>query len=102
MLALVNYWTFREILLLTSTLSINRVGHNELWFAIEKKMDQINPKHFSSRNWLKRIIGNFNAIGKGSYRFWHQMNRILSDEEKIEILSHFKIPSTLAHSYFTF
>jgi hypothetical protein len=87
MLALVNYWNFRDILLLTTALSVNRVGHNELWFAIEKKIDQINLKNFTNRGWLKGIIKNFNAIGKGSYYFWQQMNRALSDEEKNDILS---------------
>jgi hypothetical protein len=54
---------------------------------------------FEDRKALKRIVNNFNSIGKGSYEFWSEVNKNLNKKDKTEILNSFKIPSTLAHTY---
>lgn len=54
---------------------------------------------FEDRKALKRIVNNFNTIGKGSYEFWSEVNKNLNKKDKIEILNAFKVPSTLAHTY---
>lgn len=87
---------------LTISLKVNKIADNELWFGIEQRIKKVGFRHMEShedRRFLKKIVINFNMIGKGSYEFWSEVNKNLNKKEKTEILNLFKIPSTMAHTY---
>jgi len=81
---------------------VNKIADNELWFGIEQRVKKIDLRHLESnedRRILRKIVYNFNLIGKGSYEFWSEINKNLTKKEKTEILNAFKVPSTFAHTY---
>lgn len=67
---------------MTISLKENKIADNELWFGIEQRLNQTNLRytesHTEDRRALKKIVYNFNMIGKGSYEFWSEINKNLN------------------------
>jgi hypothetical protein len=73
----INSWTLEKLHFLTDQLVENRIGDNELWFGIEQRVNMIEFKHLGrskERKFARRIVHNFNAVSKGSYKFWSRVN----------------------------
>ncbi len=92
-------WGPKPLLKLTRILAGNKIGEDQLWLSIEKRVSKYleGPVGETLKDQLVRIAQGFNTMDKGSFQFWSAVNTALDSKAKKDLLAKTKIPNTLAH-----